>query len=86
MKIAFFTRCITALPEFNQSLLDFFDLFNSQLIFTLLYDSLNIVINAFSSGLFGARFSRKEVQSAAAGSWTTLHAKSTSVLSSGFPN
>jgi len=31
--------------EFNQ-LLDFFNLFDSQLIRTLLYDSLNLVINA----------------------------------------
>ena len=29
-KIAFFTRCISALLEFNQSLLDFFNLFDSQ--------------------------------------------------------
>jgi len=35
------------LPEFNQ-MLDFFNLFDSRLIFTLLYDSLSLVINAFS--------------------------------------
>jgi len=40
------------LPEFNQ-LLDFFSLFDSRLILTLLYDSLNPVINVFSSGLLG---------------------------------
>jgi len=28
MKIAFFSRCISALPEFNQLLLDFFSLFD----------------------------------------------------------
>jgi len=39
--------CISALPEFNQ-LLDFFNLFDSQLILTLLYDSLSLVINALS--------------------------------------
>jgi len=39
--------CISALPEFNQ-LLDFFNLFDSRLILTLLYDSLSLVINAFS--------------------------------------
>jgi len=50
-KIAFFTRCISALPEFNQSLLDFFSLYHSRLILTLLYHSLNLVINAFSLGL-----------------------------------
>jgi len=38
--------CITALPEFNQ-LLDFFNLFDSRLIYVM-YDSLNLVINAFS--------------------------------------
>jgi len=36
------------MPEFNQLLLDFFSLFDSQLILTLLYDSINLVINAFS--------------------------------------
>jgi len=38
--------CISALPEFNQ-LLDFFNLFDSQLILTVLYDSLSLVINVF---------------------------------------
>jgi len=53
MKIAFsFKCCIAALSEFSQSLLDFFSLFDSRLILTLLYDSLNLVINAFSSLLF----------------------------------
>jgi len=47
MKIVFFTRCISALLEFNQSLLDFFNLFDSRLILTLLYDSLNLVIKAW---------------------------------------
>ena len=32
-----FTRCISAFPEFNQSLLDFFNLFDSRLILTPLY-------------------------------------------------
>jgi len=35
-------------------------------MFTLLYDSLNLVINAFNLGLLGAWFGRKEVKSAAA--------------------
>ena len=39
--------CISSLPEFEQ-LLDFFNLFDSRLIFMLLYDSLSLVINAFS--------------------------------------
>jgi len=66
-KIAFFSLkcCISALPEFNQLLLDFFSLFDSQLTLTLLYDSLNLVIFVFSSGLLGAWFRRKEVESAA---------------------
>jgi len=46
--MAFFPCCISALPEFNQLLLDFFSLFHSRLILTLLYDSLNLVISAFS--------------------------------------
>jgi len=79
---AFFTRCITALREFNQSLLDFFKLYSSRLVFTLLYDSLNLVINAFSLGPLGAWFRRKKAESTAAVG--LLHAQSTSVLSSGF--
>ena len=47
-KIVFFPQCcISALPEFNH-LLDFFNLFDSRLILMLLYDSISIVINAFS--------------------------------------
>jgi len=65
-KIAFFIHCIGALPELNQLLLDFFSLFDSRLIFRLLYDSLRLVINAFTLGLLGAWFRRKEVDSAAA--------------------
>ena len=56
--------CISALPEFNQ-LLHFFNLFDSQLILTLLYDSLNLVINAVISGLLGAWFRINEAESAA---------------------
>jgi len=66
IKIEFLTCCISELPEFNQSLLDFFNLFDSRLILMLLYDSLNLVINAFSLGLLGAWYRRKEVESAAA--------------------
>jgi len=58
--------CISALLEFNQPLLDFFNLSDSRLILTLPYDSLNLVINAFSSGLLGAWYRRKEVESSAA--------------------
>jgi len=52
------------LPEFNQ-LLDFFNVFDSRLILTLLYDSINLVISALSSGLLGAWFRINEVESAA---------------------
>ena len=52
----------SALPEFNQLLLDFFNVFDSWLILKLLYDSLNHVINAFSSGLLGGMVQEK-------GSW-----------------
>ena len=48
-KIAFSLN--SALPEFNKFLLDFFTLFDLRLIRTLLYDFLNLVINAFNSGL-----------------------------------
>jgi len=44
--------CISALREFNQ-VLDFFNLFDSRLILTLLYDSISLVINAFSYREFG---------------------------------
>jgi len=83
---AFFTRCISALPEFNKSLLDFFNLFDSRLILTLLYDSLNLVINAFSLGLFfgGGGMVQDKGSQERCSSWTGLHAQSTSALSSGF--
>jgi len=51
--------CISALSEPSQSLLDFFSLFDSRLILTLLYDYLNLVINAFISGLLWGRGSGK---------------------------
>jgi len=58
-KMVFFPRYISALPEVNQLLHDFFSLFDSRLIPTLLYDSLNFVINAFSLGLFERHGSRE---------------------------
>jgi len=63
--IVFFTHCISALPEFSQSLLGFFNVF---LTHNSLTDSPNLVINAFSSGLLGAWFSRERCSS-----WTVLH-------------
>jgi len=61
-KLHFFTHCISALlPGFNQSLLDLFSVFDSRLILTLLYDSLNLVM----SGALGGMVQEKEVESAA---------------------
>ena len=65
-KIIAFPLIVVLLHCLNSNdLLDFFNLFESRLIFTLLYDSLNLVINAFSSGLLGAWFRREKVESAA---------------------
>jgi len=83
-KIVFFTRCIGALPEFNKLLLDFFNLFDSRLILTLLYDFLNLVINAFSLGLLGGMVQEKGSRERCS-SRTLLQAQSTSALSYGFP-
>jgi len=58
-KIAFSGAVLVHCQEFNQSLLDFFNLFDSRLILTLLYDCLNLVINAFSLVLFGGAWFRK---------------------------
>jgi len=82
-KLHFFTGCVSALPELNQLLLDFFSLFDSRLIFTLLYDSLNLVVSAFSSGLLGGLVQEKGSRERCS-SWTVLHAQCTSSLSSGF--
>jgi len=66
-KIAFLLKCcISALPEFNQSPLDFFSLFDSRLILMLLYDSLSLIINAVSLGLLGAWLRKKEVENCVA--------------------
>jgi len=83
-KIAFFTCGISALPEFNQLLLDFFNLFDSRLILALLYDSLNLVINVLSLGLLEGMVQEKGSQERC-NSWTVLHAQSTSAVTSGFP-
>jgi len=71
-KIAFPLKCcISALLEFNQ-LLDFFNLFDSQLILMLLYDSLSL--NAISyRDCWVARFRREEVNSAAAVGLCHMH-------------
>jgi len=54
-KIAFLTCCISALPKFNQLLLDFFNPFDSRLVLMLLYD----FINAFSLALLGGMVQQK---------------------------
>ena len=59
--------CISALPEFNQSLLDFFSLFDSRLILTLLYDSLEsrnqcVQLGAVGGHGLGERNSREPQQ------------------------
>jgi len=56
----------------------------SSLVLTLLYGSLNLVINAFSLGLLGRMVQEKGSRERCS-SWTALQAQSTSALSSGFP-
>ena len=78
-------NCIfhTALPEFNQSLLDFFNVFDSRLILMLLYDSLNLAINAFISGLLGGVVQEKGSREHCS-SWTVLNAQCTVCCLVGF--
>ena len=78
-KITFSLKCcISALPEFNQ-LFDVFNLFDSRLILTLLYDSLRSARRAVG-GIVQEKGSRERCRS-----WTVLYAQCTSALSSGFP-
>jgi len=76
--------CISALPQFNQLLIDLLNLFDSRLTFILLYNFLNLVINAFISGLLGGMAQDKRSRERCS-SWTVLPAQYTSALSSGFP-
>ena len=65
--------CINALREFNQ-LLYFFNLFHSRLILMLLYDSLSLVINAFSyRDCWGHGSGERKVDSAAAVGLCCMH-------------
>ena len=81
-KSAFFTRCVSVLPEFDQLLLDFFNIFDSWRILTLMCDSLNLV-QSVQLGAVGGVVQEK-------GSWercsssTVLHAQcmDTNALSS----
>ena len=68
--------CISALPEFNYSVLDFVNLFDSRLKLTLLYDSLNLVTNAFISGLLGIwGMAQKKGSRKRHSSWIVFHAQ-----------
>jgi len=69
-KNAFSLKCYIV----QHSLLDFFSLFNSRLILTLLYDSLNFVINEFSSELLGGMVQQKKSSAAAVGLCCTHNA------------
>ena len=84
--IAFFIRCISdALPEFNQSLLDFFNLFwltTHTHAAKWLPKSCSRCI--FSLGLCGGTDQEKRSRERCS-SWTVLHTQSTSALSSKFP-
>jgi len=80
-KIAFSLKCcISALPEFNQ-LFDFFNLFDSRLIFTM-YASLSHIINAFSPQDCWGHGSGERKSRALRCTHVT---QCTSALSSGFP-
>jgi len=75
--------CISALPQFNQLLLDFFSLFDSRLVLMLLYGSLNLLINAFRLGLLRGMIPERGNRQCRS-SCTVLHAQCmcTSALSS----
>jgi len=72
--------CISAVPEFNQSLLDFFKLFDSRLALWLPKSCNQCVQLRAAGGLVQEKGSREHCRS-----WTVLHAQCTSALSSGFP-
>jgi len=74
-------------PEFKQLLLDFFNVLDSRLTPTLLYDSLNLAINVFSSGLLEGHGSgeRKPTALQQLDCVACTMVQCTSVLSSGFP-
>jgi len=72
--------CISALPEFDQSLVDFFNLSDTRFIRTLLYDSLKSCNKCVQLGLLGALFRRKEVDSAGAVGLCYMHSSSVRCL------
>jgi len=79
----FLYACISALPEFNQSLLDLFSLSDSRLILTLLYDSYILSSMRSARGCWGMVQEKGSWEWCS--SWTVLHTQCTNVLSSGFP-
>jgi len=56
---SFHSNAITALLDFNQLLLDFFNIVDLQLILMLLNDALNLVINADHPWALGAMTQKK---------------------------
>jgi len=77
-KNAFFTHCVSALPEFNQSLLDFFDLSDSWFSHAAAWlpkSCSQWVQFGLLGGIWGTWFRRKQANSAA----------EVCVLSSAFP-
>ena len=77
-KIGKHENCIlhsnAVLVHCQNSLLDYFSLFDSWLILKLPYESLNFVINAFSSGLFRGMVQDKGSRGRCS-SWTVLYAQ-----------
>jgi len=76
---------VHALPEFNQSLLDFFKLFDLRHILTPLYDSLKLVINAFSLGVRGNGSGERKSTAIQQLDCVARTKRHDSALSSGFP-
>ena len=66
----------------NQLLLDFFNLDDLQLIFTRLWDPINLLINVVQLWAFrGHSWGRRKLRVIHCSSWTVLHAQRASVLS-----
>jgi len=81
----FHSNTISALLEFIRSLLDFFSLFDSRLILTLLHVWLPKSCNqCIQLGTIGGMVQEKGSRYRCS-SWTALHAQCTSALSSWFP-
>jgi len=82
-KLHFSLAVLVHCQNLTSCYLIFFNLFDSQLILTLLYDSLNLVTNAFSLGLLLGMVQEKGSRERRS-SWTVLHTRCTSARS-GFP-